>query len=206
MQHILELLQINGNWIAILRFCFTLELLKLDKYELKVNKGLSQNPTAQARTQQSLGRWSNESHNIQHRWKQKKCSIAQHLFYKHFWSRANFMQHDTTTSNMIQQHTTRWSNVQTFSSQQMLHVVAWKVGIVWLGLDRMESEVQHCSANKDLIPDHNPSQLGMYSSAGDTENLRKAHNDSNIFFSVWFLKWIICFSRKQTVNTRPKLV
>ena len=51
---------------------------------------------------------------MQHRWKQKKCSIAQHLFYKHFWSRTNFMQHDTTTCNMIQQHTTRWSNGTNF--------------------------------------------------------------------------------------------
>ena len=34
---------------------------------------------------------------------------------------------------------------------------------------RMESEVQHCSANTDLIPDHNPSQLGMYSSVRDKE-------------------------------------
>ena len=38
----------------------------------------NQNPTAQARTQQSLGRWSNEfeSNNMQHRRKQKECSIA----------------------------------------------------------------------------------------------------------------------------------
>ena len=38
------LLQINGNWIAILRFCFevlTPELFKPDKKKLKVNKGLS---------------------------------------------------------------------------------------------------------------------------------------------------------------------
>ena len=38
---------------------------------------------------------------------------------------------------------------------------------------RMESaltrEVQPCSANTDLIPDHNPSQLCMYSSVGDKE-------------------------------------
>ena len=38
---------------------------------------------------------------------------------------------------------------------------------------RMESdsarELQPCSANTDLIPDHKPSQLGMYSSVGDRE-------------------------------------
>ena len=61
----------------------------------------NQNPTAQTPSQQSLGRWSNESNNMQHHWKQKKCSIAQHLFYKHFWSPANFMQHDTTTYNKV---------------------------------------------------------------------------------------------------------
>ena len=44
----------------------------------------NQNPSAQARTQQSLGRWSNESNNMQHHGKQKKCSVAQHLFFKHF--------------------------------------------------------------------------------------------------------------------------
>ena len=36
---------------------------------------------------------------------------------------------------------------------------------------RMESdltrELQPCSANTDVIPDHTPSQLGMYSSVGD---------------------------------------
>ena len=38
---------------------------------------------------------------------------------------------------------------------------------------RMESdlttELQPCSANTDLIPDHKPSQLGMYSGVGDKE-------------------------------------
>ena len=38
---------------------------------------------------------------------------------------------------------------------------------------RMESdltrELQPCSANTDLIPDHKPSQLGIYSSVGDKE-------------------------------------
>ena len=71
LQHILELLQINGNRIVILRFCFTLQLLEPDKYKLKVNKRSiiagNQNPTVQARTQQSLGKWSNESNNMQHR-------------------------------------------------------------------------------------------------------------------------------------------
>ena len=30
-------------------------------------------------------------------------------------------------------------------------------------------ELQPCSANTDLIPDHNPSQSGMYSRVGDKE-------------------------------------
>ena len=30
-------------------------------------------------------------------------------------------------------------------------------------------ELQPCSANTDLISDHKPSQLGMYSSVGDIE-------------------------------------
>ena len=30
-------------------------------------------------------------------------------------------------------------------------------------------ELQPCSANKDLIPDHKPSQLGMCSSVGGTQ-------------------------------------
>ena len=38
---------------------------------------------------------------------------------------------------------------------------------------RMESdltkELQPCSANTDLILDHKPNQLGMYSSVGDKE-------------------------------------
>ena len=36
----------------------------------------NQNPTAQARTQQSLGRWSNESNNMQHHGKTKE------MFYR----------------------------------------------------------------------------------------------------------------------------
>ena len=34
-------------------------------------------------------------------------------------------------------------------------------------------ELQPCSANTDLIPDHKPSQLGMYSSIGDKEESYK---------------------------------
>ena len=33
----------------------------------------------------------------------------------------------------------------------------------------LTKELQPCSANTDLIPDHKPSQLGMYSSVGDKE-------------------------------------
>ena len=33
----------------------------------------------------------------------------------------------------------------------------------------LKRELQPCSANTDLIPDHKPRQLGMYSSVGDKE-------------------------------------
>ena len=75
---------------------------------------------------------------------------------------------------------------------------------------RMESdltrELQPCSANTDLITCHKRSQLGCAQVYWTKSNPRKAHNNSNISFSVSFLKWIICFTRKQTVNTRPTFV
>ena len=50
-------------------------------------------------------------------------------------------------------------------------------------------ELHPCSANTDQIPDHKPSQLGMYSSVGDKKrNPGKEHNNLNIFFPVLFLK------------------
>ena len=76
---------------------------------------------------------------------------------------------------------------------------------------RMESdltrELQPCSANTGQIPDHKPNQLGMYSSKCRRQ---RGILEKNIiikdFFSVSFLKWVICFARKQTVNTRPTFV
>ena len=73
------------------------------------------NFAAHAWTQQRL-KWSNEVSNTQHRWKQKKCSVLQHLLSEHFWSRANFIQQENTTHNMSEQD---GQTIQTFSTQQI---------------------------------------------------------------------------------------
>ena len=44
-------------------------------------------------------------------------------------------------------------------------------------------ELQPCSPNTDLIPDHKPSQLGMYSNLGD----KKGILEKNIKFKHFFL-------------------
>ena len=71
------------------------------------------------------------------------CNIAENKrnILSHNICSTNIFDREQTSCNMIQQHATWYNNtqqggqtVQTFSSQQMLHVVAWKVGIVWPGL------------------------------------------------------------------------
>ena len=55
------------------------------------------------RVQQSCMGWPNEYNIIQHRGKQKKCCIVQHLFSEKF-------DRDQTSYNKIQHDTTRWPN------------------------------------------------------------------------------------------------
>ena len=71
------------------------------------------------------------------------CNIAENKrnVLSHNICSTNIFDREQTSCNMIQQHATWYNNtqqggqtVQTFSWQQMLHVVAWKVGIVWPGL------------------------------------------------------------------------
>ena len=132
----------NGNWITILRFCFealTPELLKPDKYKLKVNR--------------EQIRWLREiriplrrrHHNKVWEGGQTKataCNITENKrnVLSHNICSTNIFDREQTSCNMIQQHTIWYNNmqqggqtVQRFSSQQMLYVVVWKVGIVWPG-------------------------------------------------------------------------
>ena len=55
------------------------------------------------RVQQSCMGWPDEYNIIQHRGKQKKCFIVQHLFSEKF-------DRDQTSDNKIQHDTTRWPN------------------------------------------------------------------------------------------------
>ena len=77
-----------------------------------VNKGMWQencsycpraSTTEYDRVQQSCMGWPNEYNIIQHRGKQKKCCIVQHLFSEKF-------DRDQTSYSKIQHDTTRWPN------------------------------------------------------------------------------------------------
>ena len=59
---------------------------------------------AYARVQQSCMGWPNEYNIIQHRGKQKKCCIVQHLFSEKF-------DRDQTSDNKIQHDKTRYNKV-----------------------------------------------------------------------------------------------
>ena len=135
-QYILELriLQINGNWIAFRRFYFEvliLELLKPDKYKLKVNKG--------------QGWWycrKSESHCAGAittkfgkvvKWKQQDAAS---LKTKEMFYRTTFVLQTFLIASKL--HATWYNNIhrggQTVqTSQQMLYDVVWKVMIVWPG-------------------------------------------------------------------------
>ena len=94
------------------------------------------------------------------------CNIAENKrnVLSHNICSTNIFDREQTSCNMIQQRATWYNNtqqggqtVQTFSSREMLHVVAWKVGIVWLGLkyhlnksSRLSERVSHCKGCEGL--------------------------------------------------------
>ena len=114
LEHILELLQINGNWVAILRFCFevlTLEHSKTDKYKLKVNKGLSwwlPEFRIPPRKREHNKVWEGG------KTKATTCNIAENKrnVLSHNIFCTNIFDREQTSCSMIQQHTAWYNSIQ----------------------------------------------------------------------------------------------
>ena len=95
-----------------------------------------------------------------------KLIILKTLAYRNNYPNTKLLQSrlkelgDIESRSKNKQMTMPTAQFQQMKSTEAVHI-RLSHGI-WLARD-----LQPCSANTDLIPDHKPSQLGMYSSVGD---------------------------------------